>query len=112
MSRLLASVRVQGVAKACYLDKRKLVQKPPLLVSHVQALEDIVFGVSKAKFSDYDRVCAGFFCFAAYARARYSDAQASASLNNRESRPLVDFFEAKKRLNFASKQPLRAQRKK
>ena len=32
--------------------------------------------------------------------------------NNRESRPLVDFFEAEKRLNFAPKQPLRAQRKK
>ncbi|CAE7865352.1 unnamed protein product, partial [Symbiodinium sp. KB8] len=74
------SQRVQGVAKACYLDKRKLVQKPPLLVSHVQALEDILLGASRAKFSDYDRVCAGFFCFAVYARARYSDAQASASL--------------------------------
>ncbi|CAE7504093.1 unnamed protein product [Symbiodinium sp. KB8] len=90
------SQRVQGVAKACYLDKRKLVQKPPLLVSHVQALEDIVLGVSKAKFSDYDRVCAGFFCFAVYARARYSDAQASASLqlDVLESESSYGFLEA------------------
>jgi len=74
------SSRVQGVAKSCFLDKRRLVQRPPLTVEHVQALEDIVRGVSRVKFNDYDRVCAGFFCFAVYARARYSDAQASAAL--------------------------------
>ncbi|CAE7265821.1 unnamed protein product, partial [Symbiodinium sp. CCMP2456] len=59
---------------------RRLVQRPPLTVELVQALEDIVLGVSRVKFNDYDRVCAGFFCFAVYARARYSDAQASAAL--------------------------------
>ena len=74
------SGRVQGVAKARYLEKRKVVQKPALTVLHVKTLEKIVLGGTSAEYSEFDRHCAGFFCYALYSRARFSDAQASANL--------------------------------
>ena len=74
------SGRVQGVAKARYLEKRKVVQKPALTVLHVKTLEKIVLGGTSVEYSEFDRHCAGFFCYALYSRARFSDAQASANL--------------------------------
>eukprot|EP00439_Symbiodinium_sp_Y106_P019040 s10619_g2.t1 len=81
------SGRVQGVAKARYLEKRKVVQKPALTVLHVKTLEKIVlggtsaeYGGTSAEYGEFDRHCAGFFCYALYSRARFSDAQASANL--------------------------------
>ncbi|CAE7732569.1 unnamed protein product [Symbiodinium sp. CCMP2592] len=74
------SGRIQGVAKARYLEKRKAVQKPALTVLHVRTLEKIVMGSTIEEYSGFDRHCAGFFCYTLYSRARFSDAQASANL--------------------------------
>ncbi|CAE7854921.1 unnamed protein product, partial [Symbiodinium necroappetens] len=61
------------------MTKRKLQQKPPLHAKHVFALEEIVCG-KVANYSAADKVAAGFFLFAIYARARHSDAQNSSTL--------------------------------
>ena len=74
------SGRIQGVAKARYLEKRKAVQKPALTVLHVKTLERIVLGATTVEYSEFDKHCAGFFCFTLYSRACFSDAQASANL--------------------------------
>ncbi|CAE7775394.1 unnamed protein product, partial [Symbiodinium sp. CCMP2592] len=74
------SGRIQGVAKTRYLEKRKAVQKPALTALHVRTLEKIVIGGTIEEYSGFDRHCAGFFCYTLYARARFSDAQASANL--------------------------------
>ncbi|CAE7439398.1 unnamed protein product [Symbiodinium sp. CCMP2456] len=74
------SGRIEGVAKTRYLEKRKVVQKPALTVLHVKTLERIVLGKAAETYSGFDRHCAGFFCFTVYARARFSDSQASANI--------------------------------
>ncbi|CAE7218164.1 unnamed protein product [Symbiodinium sp. CCMP2592] len=74
------SGRIQGVAKTRYLEKRKAVQKPALTALRVRTLEKIVIGGTIEEYSGFDRHCAGFFCYTLYARARFSDAQASANL--------------------------------
>ena len=71
------SPRVSGAARGLFLEKRKLVQKPPLTASMVIALENIVHG--EGDFSFADRYAAGCFLFAVFARARsrFSDMQGS-----------------------------------
>ncbi|CAE7864721.1 unnamed protein product, partial [Symbiodinium necroappetens] len=69
------TARVTGAARGFFLEKRKLVQKPPLSVLMVEALEDIVHG--RGDFSMADRYAAGCFLFAVFARARFSDMQNS-----------------------------------
>ena len=61
-----------------FLEKRKLQQKPPLTVQHVRALEGILFG--EGGLPPCDQYAAGCFLFALYARARFSDMQASGDL--------------------------------
>ena len=78
MSDEVFSPRVKGLSAKLYLDKRKTRQRPPLTVEQVKKLEDIASGASG--FGDADRVAAGFFLWALYARARYSDAQGAGSL--------------------------------
>ena len=73
------SPRITGLAAKHYMTKRKLQQKPPLHAKHVFALEEIVCG-KVANYSAADKVAAGFFLFAIYARARHSDAQNSSIL--------------------------------
>ncbi|CAE7373283.1 PRSS12, partial [Symbiodinium microadriaticum] len=73
------SPRITGLAAKHYMTKRKLQQKPPLHAKHVFALEEIVCG-KVANYSAADKVAAGFFLFAIYARARHSDAQNSSAL--------------------------------
>lgn len=63
--------RTKGVAHEWFLKKRKLVQRPPLSVQQVVALEQLVIDDSKTV---KDRIAAGFFAFVLYCRARYSDA--------------------------------------
>ena len=72
------SQRVSGLAAKYFMNKRKLRQKPPLLTEHVMFLEEIVLGLRNK--GAVDRVAAGFFCFLVYARARFSDGQASGNL--------------------------------
>ena len=72
------STRVSGAASLMFLDKRKLQQKPPLTVQHVKALEGILFG--EGGLPPCDQYAAGCFLFALYARARFSDMQASGDL--------------------------------
>ena len=69
------SPRVTGAARGLFLEKRKLVQKPPLTASMVTSLENIVHG--EGDFSFADRYAAGCFLFAVFARARFSDMQGS-----------------------------------
>ena len=71
-SGVLASARVRGCAQKHYAEKRKLVQRPPLTVEQVKALERIVLDPSR---TDVDRLGAGFFLTLVYGRLRYSDAQ-------------------------------------
>ena len=71
------SKRVTGIATKCFLRKRALVQKAPLRVEHVKALESIV---TQSKYRLSDRVAAGFFCYLIYARARFSDGQHSGNM--------------------------------
>ena len=71
------SKRVTGLAAKHYLRKRALLQKEPLKVEHVRALEFIVMN---SKYKLYDRVAAGFFCYLIYARARFSDGQHSGNM--------------------------------
>ncbi|CAE7739579.1 unnamed protein product [Symbiodinium sp. CCMP2592] len=72
------STRVTGAARGLFLEKRKLVQKPPLLVAFVLALENIVLG--QGEFSWADRYAAGCCLFAIYARARFSDMQSCGNI--------------------------------
>ena len=72
------SKRVTGIATKCFLKKRALVQKAPLRVEHVKALESIV---TQSKYRLSDRVAAGFFCYLIYARARFSDGQHSGNMS-------------------------------
>ena len=72
------SPRVRGLSSKLYLDKRKTQQKPPLKVDHVRKLEAIATG--SIEMSPPDRVAAGFFLWALFARARFSDAQAAGAL--------------------------------
>ena len=72
------SPRVRGLSSKLYLDKRKTQQKPPLKVDHVRKLEAIATG--SIPMEPPDRVAAGFFLWALFARARFSDAQAAGAL--------------------------------
>ena len=65
------SGRIKGVAHEWYMKKRKLVQRPPLSVTQVVALEKLVMDETRTA---KDRVAAGFFAFVLHSRARYSDA--------------------------------------
>ena len=74
----VSSGRISGAASGFYRMKRKLKQRPPLLVLHLRMLEQIVLGTIDRKL--VDRVAAGFCCWMVYARCRHSDAQASGSI--------------------------------
>ena len=63
--------RTKGVSHEWFMKKRKLVQKPPLSVAQLKHLEHIVVDES---WGQHDRIAAGFFLFATYSRARYTDA--------------------------------------
>ena len=65
------SGRTKGVSHAWFVRKRNLLQRPPLSVAQLTRLEDIVGDERRAP---QDRIAAGFFCFVAYSRSRYSDA--------------------------------------
>ena len=69
--------RVKGVSHAWFLKKRRLVQKAPLSVAQLCHLEKVV---EDERRDIADRIAAGFFCFVAYSRARYSDALNVSSL--------------------------------
>ena len=64
------SQRVQGVARATFLTKRKRQSKPPLTQTMVRSLEILVCDPAKRSI---DRYVAGFFLVCVYMRARYSD---------------------------------------
>lgn len=68
---LTMSGRTKGVSHAWFVRKRNLLQRPPLSVAQLTRLEDIVGDERRAP---QDRIAAGFFCFVAYSRSRYSDA--------------------------------------
>ena len=55
-----------------------LIQNPPIKVAHVEILEGILQGDPNLK--PHDKVAAGFFLWMVYARARFSDAQASSTI--------------------------------
>ena len=65
------SGRCKGVTQIFFVKKRRLVQRPALSVAQVIRLEKTVVDEN---IGMADRVAAGFFCFALYSRARYSDA--------------------------------------
>ena len=67
---VLPSGRVKGAVSEFYVKKRKLKQKPPLLVEDAVALDKLV---SNACANPVDRLAAGFFLSCAYTRCRYSD---------------------------------------
>ena len=67
----VTSGRTKGLSHSWFLKKRRLVQKPPLSVKQLEALEKIVVDRGRG---DQDRMAAGFFVFTTYCRARYSDA--------------------------------------
>ena len=73
----IASGRTKGLTHSWFLKKRRLVQKPPLSVEQLVALEKIVVNEAKGV---QDRIAAGFFVFTTYCRARYSDALNVAAL--------------------------------
>lgn len=64
------SSRVKGIADAFYVDRKKLVQRPPLTVAQVMKLERIVVDPGASK---YDRIASGFFLLLIYGRLRFSD---------------------------------------
>jgi hypothetical protein len=68
----IASQRVQGCARESYLMKRKLQQRPPLLVAQVKSLE---LYVSDMMCTPRDVYAAGCFLVCIYMRARFSDMQ-------------------------------------
>ena len=65
-----SSQRVQGIARATFLMKRKRQSKPPLTQGMVRSLEMLVCNPSGRPM---DRYVAGFFLVCIYMRARYSD---------------------------------------
>ena len=65
-----------SVAKARYLEKRKVIQKVTLDCLHVKTLERIVLE-GTVEYSEFDRHCAEFFRYTLYS---FSDAQASTNL--------------------------------
>ena len=67
----ISSGRTKGLTHTWFVKKRKLVQKPPLSVSQVLRLEELVDSETRPL---HDRVAAGFFLFCVFGRARYSDA--------------------------------------
>ncbi|CAE7710295.1 SLC24A2 [Symbiodinium sp. CCMP2592] len=78
--KVYTSGRVRGLASKLYMQKRKLKQRNPLRVSDVILLERICCKLEDRSLQD--RIAAGFFLFLIYARARYSDGQNVASLND------------------------------
>ena len=60
-----------------YAQIRKRVQRPPLTVQQVMALEQTVLDPSK---SDADRLASGFYLMLVYGRLRFSDAQQVSNL--------------------------------
>ena len=72
-----ASGRTKGLTHSWFLKKRRLVQKPPLSVMQLKALEKIVVDEERG---EQDRMAAGFFVFTTYSRARYSDALSVSAL--------------------------------
>ena len=54
------SGRVKGVADGHFCNRKKIIQKGPLRVEQVMALEDIVHDLDRSK---YDRLAAGYFLF-------------------------------------------------
>ena len=68
-SPFLCSQRIRGSAFAQFTGKRALTQKPPLLVTHVLALEDLVRNAESVA----DRVASGYFLMMVYSRARFAD---------------------------------------
>ena len=72
---ILESSLISGLASSLFLKKRKTVQRPALKVWHVKRLESLACG--KDTNNIIDQVAAGFFCYLIYARARFSDGQAS-----------------------------------
>ena len=89
-SGVLASARVRGCAQKHYAEKRKLVQRPPLTVEQVVALERTVLDPSR---TDVDRIGAGFFLTLVYGRLRYSDAQQVSNLTLDMPNPRQGFLE-------------------
>ncbi|CAE7293175.1 unnamed protein product [Symbiodinium sp. CCMP2592] len=81
----MASMRLSGVARACYLTKRKRVQRPPLSTEMVQRLERFVVSPDGDRI---DRFIAGFFLLSIFMRARYSDTQNMYNVS--EDKPQVD----------------------
>ncbi|CAE7198740.1 unnamed protein product, partial [Symbiodinium sp. CCMP2456] len=79
------SKRLVGVAKACYLTKRKRFQRPPLTTEMVLRLERLVVSSSG---DNVDRFIAGFFLLSVYMRGRYSDTQNMCNIF--EDRPSPD----------------------
>eukprot|EP00435_Cladocopium_sp_Y103_P074149 s119_g47.t1 len=75
---LTMSGRTKGVSDSWFKKKRKLLQREPLSVEQVIQLERIVMDAGK---TTSDRIAAGFFAFALYCRARYSDALNISKLN-------------------------------
>lgn len=73
--QILESSLISGLANSLFLKKRKTVQRPALKVWHVRRLEALACGRDTNNI--IDQVAAGFFCFLVYARARFSDGQAS-----------------------------------
>ena len=67
----ILNVRTKGVSHEWFLKKRKLVQKPPLSAAQLTHLELVVLD---DQMGVHDRIAAGFFLFATYSRARYTDA--------------------------------------
>lgn len=65
------SGRVKGVSDGHFCRRKKIIQKDPLKVEQVMALEAIVHDSER---SVYDRIAAGYFLFLTYGRLRYSDA--------------------------------------
>ena len=89
-SSVLSSGRVKGCAQKHFAEKRKLVQRPPLMAEQVMALEAIVLDTAR---TDVDRLGAGFFLTLVYGRLRYSDAQQVSNLVLDMPNPRQGFLE-------------------
>ena len=74
---VLSSGRIRGCSQIHYAQIRKLVQRPPLTVQQVIALEQIVLDPNR---SDADRLASGFYLMLVYGRLRFSDAQQVSNL--------------------------------
>ena len=89
-SSVLSSGRVKGCAQKHFAEKRKLVQRPPLMAEQVMALEAIVLDTAR---TDVDRLGAGFFLTLVYGRLCYSDAQQVSNLVLDMPNPRQGFLE-------------------